>query len=70
MDWESRGSWVVNELRHVDLGDKRLNRRLGTLVEALAANPTASVPEACGSWAATKGAYRFWDSSRVNPGAI
>jgi len=70
MMWESRGSWVARELRHVDLGDKRLNRRLVTLVEALAAKPTDSVPEACGSWAATKGAYRFWDSSRVNPDAI
>jgi hypothetical protein len=57
-------------LRHVDLGDRRLHGRLVRIVESLAARPTASVPEACGSWAATKGAYRFWDSPRVTPEAI
>ncbi|WP_416181184.1 transposase DNA-binding-containing protein, partial [Chloroflexus sp.] len=41
------------------LGDARLNRRLMRLVAALAAQPNASVPQACGSRAATKGAYRF-----------
>lgn len=54
-------AWAENELRFADLGDKRLNRRLIKLVEALAAQPTASVPQATGSWANTKAAYRFWD---------
>jgi hypothetical protein len=41
------------------------------VVEDLAAQPTASVPEACeGDWAAIKGAYRFFDSEAVSPGAI
>jgi hypothetical protein len=62
--------WTIPELRHVDLGDRRLNRRLLRLVEALAARPQASVPEATGSWAAAKAAYRFWDNDRVHPAAI
>ncbi len=66
---ESR-AWVAEELTYVQLGDARLNKRLEQLVGALAAKPNASVPEACGSWAATKAAYRFWDTSRVNPDAI
>lgn len=63
-------SWAAQELRYAQLGDARLNRRLVRLVEDLAAQPTASVPQACGNWAATKGAYRFWDSPQVKPGAI
>ena len=63
-------SWAAVELRHARLGDARLNLRLVRVVEDLAAKPTASVPEASGTWAATKGAYRFWDSDRVTPEAI
>jgi len=64
------GIWVAEELAHVRLGDARLNKRLERLVEALGFAANASVPEACGTWAATKAAYRFWDSPRVNPDAI
>ena len=62
--------WAAQELQYVELGDARLNRRLISLVEALADQPTSSVPEACGHWAATKGAYRFWSSDRVSVDAI
>jgi hypothetical protein len=63
-------SWVSEELQHAKLGDKRLDRRLSRIVEALAAQPTASVPEASGTWAATKAVYRFWDSPEVTAEAI
>jgi hypothetical protein len=62
--------WAAEELRHAHLGDKRLNRRLVRMVEDLAAQPAASVPRASGTWAATKAAYRFWDSAEVTPEAI
>jgi hypothetical protein len=62
--------WAPFELRHVDLGDQRLNRRLAKIVDDLIAQPEASVPTACGDWAATKAAYRFWDNPRVRPEAI
>ena len=64
--------WVEEELAYTDLGDLRLNRRLITTVANLAAHPTASVPEASGSMAATKGTYRLWDSAapQVTPAAI
>jgi hypothetical protein len=58
------------ELRHVDLGDQRLNQRLVKLVDDLLRAPEASVPEASGDWAATKAAYRFWDNRRVDPDDI
>lgn len=53
-----------------DLGDARLNRRLAIVLEQLAAQPTASLPQACGNWAATKAAYRFMASEQVTPQAI
>jgi hypothetical protein len=63
-------SQAAEEVRHAHFGDVRLNKRLARLVEDLAAQPTASVPQACQTKAATKAAYRFWDSSRVTPKAI
>jgi hypothetical protein len=62
--------WAAAELQTVRLGDARLTKRLITVVEALAAQPTASVPQATGSWAATKAAYRLWDTPTVTPQAI
>ncbi len=63
-------TWAATELRHADLGDKRLNRRLVRVVEALSARPTTSVPQACDNWTDTKAVYRFWDDDRVTPEAI
>lgn len=62
--------WSALELRHVDLGDQRLNRRLIKVVDDLLKTPEASVPQASGDWAATKAAYRFWDNPRVDPASI
>ncbi len=66
----SSAAWATHELRFADLGDRRLNQRLTTIVASLAAQPTMSVPQACGAWAATKATYRFWASDRVTPDAI
>ena len=49
------------------LGNARRRKRLVQMVEALADQPTESVPQASGSWAATKATYRFWDSEHVQP---
>jgi hypothetical protein len=62
--------WSALELRDVDLGDLRLNRRLVKLVDDLLNAPEAGVPQASGDWAATKAAYRFWDNPRVDPDDI
>src|SRR5262245_44017229 len=70
MNATQRHLWAEDELRHADLGDRRLNRRLTRLVGDLAAQPTASVPLACGSWPATKAAYRFWANDAVGGPAI
>jgi hypothetical protein len=63
-------SWATQEVGHAELGDARLSKRLVKMVEDLAGQPEASVPQACGDWAATKGAYGFWDNAKVKPDSI
>ena len=53
---------IVEELRGIDLGDQRLNRRSARVIEALAANPEASVNAACDGWSDTLAAYRFFNN--------
>ena len=43
--------WAATEFETIDLGDERRNKRAIRLVERLSAQPTASVPQACGDWA-------------------
>lgn len=58
-------SWAAEELKYANLPDKRLNKRLITIVENLASQPSASIPQASGNWANTKATYNFWDSERI-----
>ncbi len=57
---------VAGELASIDLGDERLNRRAGVLLEQLGKKPTLSIPGACGGWAETRAAYRLFDNPAVN----
>ena len=63
-------TWAAEELRFADLGDARRNKRLIQIVEDLAAQPTASVPQASRDEAAVQGAYDFWQSPHVKPERI
>jgi hypothetical protein len=63
-------SWVVEELGAVELGDKRLNRRLVETATALAAQPQAPINQACADWAATKASYRLFENSHVRAADI
>ena len=63
-------SWAETELKTLDLGDSRLNKRAISLVEAFSAKPTASIPKACGGWADTQAAYRFFANEKVDWQAI
>ena len=46
----------------MDLGDKRRDKRAIKMMEGFSAMPTGSIPQACGDWADTLGAYRFFDN--------
>jgi hypothetical protein len=58
--------WVIDEMKTVDLKDKRLNSRLGEVLSQLGRHPTASIPAACGGYAEMTAAYRLFDNDKVD----
>lgn len=63
-------SWAEHEFFHVDLGHERRNRRLIELAQTLGAHPSASLPDATLDPAQLKAAYRFFNTTRVEPAEI
>lgn len=59
--------WCFEQFRHVNFGDERLYQRFMTTACALAAHPERSIRHACGSWAASKAAYRMFNNEKVSP---
>ena len=59
-------SWAAEEFATVDLGDKRLNKRLIKVVQQWADKPTQSIPTAAGGWGDTAAAYRMLDNKRCD----
>lgn len=57
--------WVHREFGGARLGDRRLEHRLLELATAFFDKPSAGIVQACGSWAAAKAAYRFFDHQRT-----
>ncbi len=57
--------WATRIATATVLPDPRLNRRMGTILEDLANQPTDSIPQAAGDWGQTKATYRFLDNHRV-----
>jgi len=53
--------WAEEEFGKAELGDERLRKRLLTIARALYGKPQANIPQACGSRAAAKAAYRFFE---------
>lgn len=60
-----KSDWARQEFQEVDLGDKRLDRRLVEVVGNLAAAPRKSIPAACEGWAETQAAYRLFGNEKV-----
>lgn len=58
-------AWVCEEMKTVQLNDKRLNERLRDLTDQLSQHPTASIPAACGGYDEMTAAYRFFDNDKV-----
>ena len=58
--------WIENELHGIKLGDVRLNRRCGQILERLAADPQASINVACKGWNETHAAYQFFKNKKVD----
>ena len=62
--------WAFNEFSAADFNDRRLTHRLQFLAGRFAQQPVASIPQACGNWANSKGAYRFCSNDKVSFAAI
>jgi Transposase DNA-binding/Transposase Tn5 dimerisation domain len=59
--------WASRIAGHATLADERLNTRLELLLSALAAQPSDSLPQACGSSGQAQAAYRFFANERIGP---
>ncbi|MFM9025457.1 MAG: IS4 family transposase [Planctomycetaceae bacterium] len=63
-------NWIEAELGGAELGDARLTARLLEMTGRFYDKPTANIPQACGSAAEAKAAYRFLDNEAVQWEAI
>jgi hypothetical protein len=63
-------SWVDRELAGSVFRDKRLGRRLRTLLTQMASAVGEPIPLACQDWANTKAAYRFLSNEAVSEAEI
>jgi hypothetical protein len=62
---EEAENWAVQEMLTANLGDGRLNRRVGILLRRLAERPEGSIPSAFQSWGETQAAYRFFSNEKA-----
>ena len=58
--------WAQAELAAAQLADPRLHRRATILLRDFFARPQSNIPQACGSRAKAKAAYRFFDHEQVS----
>lgn len=59
-------NWMEEEFGRADFGDERLESRLRVIAGDFFARPALNIPQACGSRAKAKAAYRFFDHPQVN----
>ena len=62
--------WLKEELANVSLGDLRLDWRLRDTGAKLAAQPGASINQACDDWADTRASYRLFDNEKTTADKI
>lgn len=59
-------NWAETEFSTLDLGDKRLNKRLVKMSQNFLKTPESPINKACESWGDTKAAYRFFQNESVD----
>jgi len=67
VDWEV---CLDREMEDVDLGDRRLNKRLQSVLQAFGKAPHLSIPAALGGRNETEAAYRLFANSKVTPDKV
>jgi hypothetical protein len=58
--------WAETDMRTLEVCDPRLKKRVIRILDQWTANPGASIPQACGSAADTKAAYRALSSPEIS----
>ena len=58
--------WVSLEFSSVDIGDKRLDKRLNQIAKDFSEHPSQSINQSSEDWSTTKAAYRFFDNDKVS----
>jgi hypothetical protein len=66
----SARAWAHSEFGGARLADGRLRARLVKIAASFMAQPTSSIPQACGRWSETKAAYRFFANAAVGSPAL
>lgn len=61
---------ITDELKHVKINDRRLEKRLQTTAELLEKSPESSIPAACKTMAKTKATYRLLGNSKMSSDII
>lgn len=62
--------WIQEELATANLGDKRLDKRYGRILERLFDSPQSSMSGAMKGWAEVAAASRFFDNAKVTVEAV
>ncbi|WP_425384012.1 IS4 family transposase [Wolbachia endosymbiont (group B) of Eupithecia inturbata] len=57
--------WLEKELRHVNLGDVRLNKRLIKTSYLIENKASGSINQSCVGWKEAKGAYRLFSNEKL-----
>lgn len=60
-------NWIEDELKTINLGDKRLDVRAKTVLDNLIKSPGESIPRCFQSWGETLACYRLFNNDRVTP---
>lgn len=50
---EEQRSWIIEEIKSTDFGDKRLNKRYGDLLSSFTGSPDKTIPASCQGWKET-----------------
>jgi hypothetical protein len=58
--------WAIENFSSLKLGDTRRTARVVKVAQAMAADPSASIPKQNKCWSQTKGAYRLFDSQQLS----
>ncbi|MCM1001617.1 MAG: IS4 family transposase, partial [Wolbachia endosymbiont of Melophagus ovinus] len=57
--------WLERELKHVNLGDIRLNKRLIKTGYCIEGKASGSINQSCSRWKEAKGAYRLFSNEKL-----